>query len=95
LIWVVMDIPNTLVEPDEEAIRAKMGSFICKHIKKYFPNPYLHLQEYIIDNIFSVWSLWIPMLGVLILNTIILTAVRYIHGLWVYFHDLSIIQFQY
>jgi hypothetical protein len=83
LMWIVLDLPNIFVEPDEEAIRARLGVATCRYLKKYIADPKLH--EFIIYLIFTLWTLWIPILGVLILNTIIVTAVRHSVRLQAYF----------
>jgi hypothetical protein len=75
LMWIALDVPNIFVEPNEEAIRARLGSATCRYLKKYIADPKLH--DFIIDIVFSLWSLWIPIPGVLILNTSIVTAVRH------------------
>jgi hypothetical protein len=75
LMWIGLNVPNIFVEPNEEAIRTRLGVGTCKFLKKYFEDR--KLQEFVLIMVFTLWSLWIPMLGVFILNTIIVTAVRH------------------
>jgi hypothetical protein len=73
LMFIGFNFPNLFTEPNVEGIRTRLGRATCTFLKKYIPDPksYTDVRFFV----FSFWSLGIPLLGVVILNTFIVTTV--------------------